>query len=106
MSSAEPGKIIVAEIEKFIKSSRFVLPVLSPEFLSDKLAMFATVLALSYDLEMRRRSVVPLIFRPVNCPLILSIWNGLDFTDPDEWQVNIDRLCAEIKRPLPGQASE
>jgi hypothetical protein len=101
----KPGNNRIDAIEHLVTSSRFVLPVLSPEFLNDNVASFATALAISNDLDKRRRSVVPLIFHPVDCPLILSVWVGLDFTDPDEWPTNVDRLSAELRRSIDRQAS-
>ena len=46
--------------------------------------------------------VIPLILHDVELPPRLSVLVQLNATNPDEWEEAIERLCADVQRPVPG----
>lgn len=87
------------EFERAIQSSRRVLLVLSPAYLADDLNQFANLLAQSYGLETATWPVIPLILKPVALPPRLAMLTALDATDPDQREIALQRLLADLRRP-------
>src|SRR5262249_4619859 len=78
--------------------------VLSPAYLADSFSAFADLLAQSYGLELATWPVIPLLLYPTDLPPRLAMLTPLDATDSADWPRIIDRLCAELQRPVPGPA--
>ena len=100
------GKPRLKEFEDAIIQSRRVLLVLSPAYLADSFNEFTDLLAQSYGLESATWPVIPLILRPVELPPRLAMLQALSATDPADRDKAIERLCAEMKRRVPGPASK
>jgi hypothetical protein len=92
------------EFERAIQQSQRTLLVLSPAYLAEGFSQFTALLAQSYGWETATWPVIPLILHPVRLPLHLSMLVALDATDSVDWLRVIERLCAELKRPVPGPA--
>ena len=89
------------EFERAIRSSRRVLLILSPAYLSDQFAQFTDLLAQNFGLETGTWPVVPVILRPVELPARLHLLGALDATDAGQWDRVVERLCRELHKPLP-----
>jgi len=92
------------EFERAIQQSQRTLLVLSPAYLAESLGQFTDLLAQSYGLETATWPVIPLLLQPVELPPRLAMLTRLDGTDPAEWPAAVERLCAELQRPVPGPA--
>ena len=73
--------------------------VISLAYLADGLSRFVEILAQTYGVDTGTWPVIPLRHGVTSdeLPLLLKSIEGLDAADPDA----IERLCAELKRPLP-----
>jgi len=89
------------EFERAVQGSRRTLLVLSPAYLADGFSQFTDLLAQSYGLETATWPVIPLILHPVELPPRLAMLTALDATDPDTWPQVLERLLADLQRPLP-----
>jgi len=94
------------EFERAVQQSQRTLLVLSPAYLAEGFNQFTDLLAQSYGLETATWPVIPLILHPVKLPPRLAMLTALDATDPALWLAVVERLCAELQRPLPGPASK
>ena len=94
-----PPKIV--ELERAIQRSGRSLLVLSPAYLADAFGQVAELLAQTYGFETSTWPVIPLRLEPVELPLRLAVLSRLEARTPDEWGPAVDRLCAELRRPVP-----
>src|SRR5262245_48137263 len=93
------------EFERAIKQSARTLLILSPAYLADTFGQFVDVLINSYGMETATWPVIPLILQPVDeLPPRLSQLIRLDATTEAGQQAALAKLCAELKRPVPGPA--
>jgi hypothetical protein len=92
------------EFERAIQQSQRTLLVLSPAYLAEGFGQFTDLLAQSYGLKTATWPVIPLILHPVELPPRLAMLTALDGTDPDQRPAVVERLCAELQRPVPGPA--
>jgi WD40 repeat protein len=99
-----PGKPRLLEFERAIQQSQRALLILSPAYLTESFTQFADLLAQSYGLETVSWPIIPLILKPVKLPPRLSMLTALDATDPTRWPQVVERLCAELQRPVPSPA--
>ena len=91
-----PNEHFLAEMERCIRSSRFVLCVITSGFVASDHTGEEAIIAKTIDLAERRRRVVPLIFERVDLPVWLYGLSGIDCT-PQATVDPIDRLLALIK---------
>jgi WD40 repeat protein len=96
----------LVEFERAILESRRTLLVLSPAYLADGFTGFTDLLAQSYGVESGTWPVVPLLLRPVQLPPRIAMLKGLEATEADLWPAAVQRLCAELHRPLPAAANQ
>jgi hypothetical protein len=92
-----PNEHFLSEMERCIKQSRFVLCVITSQFVQSDHTSEEAIISKTLDLAERRRRLVPLIFERVELPVWLHGLVGIDFTpaasvDPDE------RLVQLLKR--------
>jgi len=92
------------EFERAIQQSKRTLLILSPAYLADTFGQFVDVLVSSYGMETATWPVIPLILQPVELPPRLSQLVPLDASTPEAQQTALAKLCAELKRPVPGPA--
>jgi len=92
------------EFERAVRESQRTLLVLSPAYLAEGFGQFTDLLAQSYGLETATWPVIPLILQAVELPPRLAMLTALDATNPATWPQVVERLCAELQRPLPGPA--
>jgi WD40 repeat protein len=92
------------EFERAVQQSQRVLLILSPAYLAEGFTQFADLLAQSYGLETTTWPVIPLTLHPADLPPRLAMLTGLNATDPDTWPHVLERLLADLQRPVPGPA--
>ncbi|HEU5100987.1 MAG TPA: TIR domain-containing protein [Roseiflexaceae bacterium] len=94
----------LVEFERAIKQSTRTLLILSPAYLADTFGQFVDVLVNSYGMETATWPVIPLTLQEVDLPPRLSQLVRLDASTPESQQRALEKLCAEMKRPVPGPA--
>jgi WD40 repeat protein len=94
-----PPKLV--ELEQAIQQSGRCLLILSPAYLADSFGQVAELLAQTYGFETSTWPVIPLRLRPVELPLRLAVLSRLEARTSDEWGPAVERLCAELRRPVP-----
>src|SRR5690349_18316988 len=94
----------LVEFERAIKQSARTLLILSPAYLADTFSQFVDVLVNSYGMETATWPVIPMSLQVADLPPRLSQLVRLDATTPDAVQHALAKLCAELKRPVPGPA--
>ncbi len=94
----------LVEFERAIKQSTRTLLILSPAYLADTFGQFVDVLVNSYGMETATWPVIPLTLQAVELPPRLSQLVRLEAGTPDSQQRALAKLCAELKRPVPGPA--
>jgi WD40 repeat protein len=95
------GSPKLIELERAIQRSGRCLLVLSPAYLADCYGQVAELLAQTYGFETSTWPVIPLRLRPVELPLRLAVLSRLEARSSEEWALAIERLCAELLRPVP-----
>lgn len=70
----------ISEMERCIKESRFVLCVITAQYVESAHTSEEAIISKTLDLAERRRRLVPLIVEPVELPLWLHGLVGIDFT--------------------------
>ena len=93
-----PNEHFLSEMERCIKQSRFVLCVITSQYVQSEHTSEEAIISKTLDLAERRRRLVPLIFERVELPVWLHGLVGIDFTatpivDPRE------RLVELLDRP-------
>ncbi|MEO7909419.1 MAG: TIR domain-containing protein, partial [Roseiflexaceae bacterium] len=94
----------LVEFERAIKQSTRTLLILSPAYLADTFGQFVDVLVNSYGMETATWPVIPLMIQAVDLPPRLSQLVRLDAATAEAQQHALAKLCAELKRPVPGPA--
>ncbi|GAA6618392.1 toll/interleukin-1 receptor domain-containing protein [Scytonema sp. NUACC26] len=89
------------EFENAIQCSHRTLVIISPAYLVDNFKEFIDLLGQNYGLETATWPVIPLILHPVKLPPRLAMLTHLDATEESQWSEVIERLCADLQRPVP-----
>jgi hypothetical protein len=84
-----PNEHFLAEMERCIKASRFVLCVITSQYVLSEHTSEEAIISKTLDLAERRRRLVPLLYERVELPVWLHGLVGIDFTpgasvDPHE----------------------
>src|SRR5262245_1794963 len=98
------GVPLLEEFERAVRQSTRVLLVFSSAASFEGLVPFLDVLAQSYGAAAGEWPVIPLLRAAVDLPTRLAMLTHLDATDPAAWPEVVDRLCRELRHPLPGPA--
>jgi len=101
----ELGTPRIVAFEQAVQQSRRTLLILSAAYFASPFGQFTDLLAQTFGLESRTWPVIPVRIEDVALPPRLMLLQGLDATNPDEWEVAIERLCTELQRPLPAPAA-
>ncbi|HEY7498042.1 MAG TPA: toll/interleukin-1 receptor domain-containing protein [Vicinamibacterales bacterium] len=75
-----PNEHFLSEMERCIKQSRFVLCVVTSQYLKSDHTSEEAIISKTLDMAERRKRLVPLIFEPVEVPVWLHGLVGIDFT--------------------------
>ncbi len=76
-----PNQHFLAEMERCIKESRFVLCVVTSPYLDSDNCVEEAIISKTLDMADRRKRLVPLIFEKVDLPVWLHGLVGIDFTE-------------------------
>jgi hypothetical protein len=75
-----PNEHFLSEMERCVKTSRFVLCIITSRFLDSDHTSEEALISKTLDMAERKMRLVPLIFEPVNLPIWLYGLVGIDFT--------------------------
>jgi hypothetical protein len=91
-----PNEHFIAEMERAIHTSRFVLCVITPRYVDSDHCVEEAVMCKTLDLGERRKRLVPLIFERVELPVWLHGLVGVDFSEAAAVDP-LERLLALMK---------
>lgn len=92
----------ISEFERAIRQSQATLLVISEAYLADSLTEFTDILAQSYGAQVGTWPVIPLTLEAgLQLPPRLKMLEGLKVSSSEQWETAIERLCHQLKRPLP-----
>jgi hypothetical protein len=75
-----PNEHFLSEMERCIKESRFVLCIITSQYLESEHTSEEAIISKALDMAERRKRLVPLIFERVELPVWLHGLVGIDFT--------------------------
>ena len=87
----------LSEMERCIKESRFVLCVITSQYLASDHTSEEAIISKTLDLADRRRRLVPLVFERVELPVWLHGLVGIDFTESASVEPT-ERLLGLLRR--------
>jgi hypothetical protein len=99
-----PNEHFLSEMERCIRSSRFVLCVITAGFVASDHTGEEAIIAKTLDLAERRNRLVPLIFERVELPVWLYGLSGIDCT-PQATVDPVERLLGLMKAAGPPRAA-
>ena len=76
-----PNEHFLSEMERCIKESRFVLCVVTPQYVDSDHCSEEAIISKTLDMAERRKRLVPLIYERVELPVWMHGLVGIDFTD-------------------------
>jgi hypothetical protein len=76
-----PNEHFLSEMERCIKESRYVLCVITSQYLASDHTSEEAIISKTLDMADRRRRLVPLVFERVELPVWLHGLVGIDFTE-------------------------
>jgi hypothetical protein len=88
----------IQEFQRAIEQSRRTLLVISPAYVADDFNQFVELLGQSYGQDTQTWPVIPLVLEPTPLPPRLAMLVGLDATTPEDQDVAVARLCADLER--------
>jgi len=92
-----PNEHFLSEMERCIKESRFVLCIITSQYLGSDHTSEEAIISKTLDMAERRKRLVPLVFERVELPVWLHGLVGIDFT-PAATVDPLDRLVALLAR--------
>jgi hypothetical protein len=97
-----PNEHFLSEMERCIKQSRYVLCVITSQFLASDHTSEEAIISKTLDMADRRKRLVPLVFERVELPVWLHGLVGIDFTESagvDPFARLLDLVAAPRERP-------
>ncbi|MCL4832083.1 MAG: SUMF1/EgtB/PvdO family nonheme iron enzyme [Caldilineaceae bacterium] len=95
-----PGLPLVAEYERAVTQSRFVVLVLTPAYRSEDFGDFVDFLANSYGRRSGSWPVIPLLLQPTPLPERLGHLVPVDATQPAQWPAALARIAGLLQMPI------
>jgi tetratricopeptide (TPR) repeat protein len=90
------GAPIVMEMERAILESRKTIPVLSPAYLKSGWTEFESLMLQTLDAANRERKLLPVILETCELPLRISYLNCINFANPDDIEIEWQRLSRSL----------
>jgi hypothetical protein len=102
------GSPLIIELERAVTSSRYILLVLSPDFLQSSWNNFESLFIQMVDPTGRERRIIPLIYRDADIPLRLRSLVYIDFRGnfDSAFQALLVGLSKRLSDPPPPQPEE
>jgi len=94
----EIGRPKVVNIENAVANSRHTLIVLTPDWVANEWNSFQGLLAGSEDPSGVQAKLMPVMLRPAPIPSRIKFLEPTDLTDPEERDIQLDRLIRSLKR--------
>jgi TIR domain len=88
------------EMERCVKTSRFTLAVISPQYLQSGHCQEEAILCKVLDMGERKRRLVPLMIQKVEMPAWMFGIVGVDFTNPNPVVPPLEKLVNSLGKPL------
>jgi TIR domain len=88
------------EMERCVRTSRFTLAVISPQYLQSGHCQEEAILCKVLDMGERKRRLVPLMIQKVEMPAWMFGIVGVDFTNPNPVVPPLEKLVNTLGRPL------
>jgi hypothetical protein len=111
----QPGESFAEAIEKAIKTSRFILIVMSPDYFQSSWTQQEWRYALASEVEGEHIRVIPILYRDCDIPPMLRTKVWVDFRDQTQYQTVLERLVRDLFtlpaagskiQPIPGERIE
>jgi hypothetical protein len=96
----EPGVARLVNMENAVERSRKTLIVLTPAWLESEWTAFESLLIQSDDPAGRRARMIPLRLKPCEPPRRIAMLTYVDFTQPSEFEFQLQRLVLAIRGDL------
>lgn len=93
------GRPLVLEMERAVQESRYTLAVLSPPYLESNFTELEGVLAQHLGLEKSQYRFLAALHQECTPRLGIRANLMLDMTQDSEFEINVDRLIFELRRP-------
>jgi hypothetical protein len=90
----------IQEFQRAIQQSRRTLLVISPAYVADDFSQFVELLGQSYGQDTQTWPVIPLVLEPTPLPPRLAMLVGLNATTPEEQEIAVVRLCADLQHSI------
>ncbi|CAG0951759.1 hypothetical protein ANRL3_00282 [Anaerolineae bacterium] len=91
------GAPSVTEMERAVLQSRKTILVLTPAYVASEWAEFENILAQTLDPAARHRRMLPLLLKGGPLPLRIKALTYVDFTQPENHDLNLERLLKAIR---------
>ena len=93
----EPGVPSLVNMENAVERSRKTLIVLTPDWVESEWTSFESLLVQTDDPAGRKARMIPLLLKPCRPPRRIAMLTCLDFTQPSEFEVQLQRLVAATR---------
>jgi len=97
----EVGVPKLVNIENAVANSRHTLIVMTPDWVANEWNGFQGLLASSEDPSGLQAKLIPVMLRPAAIPNRIKFLEPTDLTDPEEREIQLDRLIRSLKRSRP-----
>ncbi|HEY0171635.1 MAG TPA: TIR domain-containing protein [Pyrinomonadaceae bacterium] len=99
------GAPSVVNMETAVRESARTLLVLTPAWVQSEWTNFEALLIQTKDPAGTNRRLLPLLLKPCEPPDRLAIFTHADFTDPADWDLELNRLLVAIRPAAPDQTA-
>lgn len=87
-------------MERAVDNSRRTLLVLTPAWVESEWTDFEVLLTQTTDPAGRRRRLLPILLQPCQQPRRIAMLTCADFTQPDNWDAQLQRVVAAVRGEL------
>jgi len=100
--SIKTGESIPTAIRNGLKKSRFIIFIMTPEWVNSEWCIFEADTAIFFDPAARNRKIIPLLLEDCEIPPDLARLKYIDFRDPMKFASQLKKLINELKES-PGE---
>jgi hypothetical protein len=93
------GALLIPEMERAVKSSRYTLAILNPDYLESNFTELEQVMAQQLGLEQSQRRLITIMRESCTPPLNMRSRLWLDMTDDIDFSTSIRKLSQELRKP-------
>lgn len=96
-SNISPGANLLAETERAISKSRYVLAVISPDSVGNAWSFNESSSFLSIDIEGNKQRFIPILLKPTKLPPSINRYKLADFTQEKYWDAATKELIKALE---------